>query len=207
MAYDNRTDHRSILTPAALGLQRHSPFAVASLIHDTLKDELAVLSISRLQDWMYKGFASIDVPNGRGTREVLEWLEEGKVLMSRELFCGGLDDISLDWEEGLLSREKALGYTQRIGTYIKIRLEPQLSDHRAVDDITSLTWFTTTLLHELGHAMLCRYSCQNACSDPGCRSLREDDTGPTYHGQAWQAIKRAIEKAWEERVGFEVDLE
>ena len=81
------------------------------MISDALKNKPTDPSNNPLKEWMYKGLARVDADDDESVREALRWLREGKILMSKEFFFGKLDDVSVNWERGMLHNMNAYGYT------------------------------------------------------------------------------------------------
>ncbi|KAK4626607.1 hypothetical protein CLAFUW4_04194 [Fulvia fulva] len=206
MTHFYRAEHHSTPSPSELGWQRHSPLAIAELVKNTIEIGTYELPDSALGHWLQHGIEKIGAQDGYGTEAVLEWLREGRLLMSQEYFCGKLDDVEVQWQAGLLQFYDSYGVTNGSGTHVRVWLEPQLDEHLREDSAAAMRSFASTLLHELCHAMLARYSCENGCNEGYCRSHWFVETGPSYHGTAWQAIKSRIETAWAERLGFEMRL-
>ena len=97
--------------------------------------------------------------------------------------------VSIQWSFfGANSSEQGRTLIQPDG--VLILLNPNHPRHRH-----NPTGILRTLLHELCHAFLGRYSCYGgtSCDTMECRLLCRHNYGTTGHGRAWQLLTKAIE--------------
>ena len=119
-------------------------------------------------------------------------LEKPLIIFSNLFFLGQLPSrtVRIEWcFFGATSREQGRTLIQPEG--VLILLNPHHNRHRR-----SPTGILCTLLHEMCHAFLGRYSCYQgaACGTSQCRTLCDQNYGSTGHGRAWQLLAKAIEE-------------
>lgn len=208
--------HRPHLPPTAntLQIQSHSPreladVVIASFLPDDLTDDKPLENENAFVAWTAEFIDMLNVQKLHGTFQALQKLEEGARIANRVFFLGALDDIEIYWEEDLQKHESAVGITypgqkQHPGDFF-IFLEPQPNSSWGDDDLPFC--IISTLMHEMCHAMLMKFSCENdSCGDSACRSLRAVETRNCGHGNAWWDIAEAIEIASPDMFGIALDL-
>ncbi|KAK4504343.1 hypothetical protein PRZ48_005259 [Zasmidium cellare] len=136
--------------------------------------------------------------------ESLRKLELIRDAVSKVVFCGALDGVSLEWGR-IGGNRPDYGVTEGYGADVKIGIRPF---PKAKSKEASAKEVVQTLLHELCHAMLMKYSCVNRlCGDQACMGKRELEEGKKGHGVAWRSLASFVESITEHVFGKELLLD
>lgn len=192
--------------PASLVLQSHRPIELV----EAVKAHAQLDAPSKQEEWQSE--LSLWLGNfrdvyERGFHETEEALREVKTLaevMSVVCFMNALSGVKIAWDEERPTRR--LGSTGGEGDSVDILLDPLpkgVKDAHAAADVV-----VGTLLHELCHAMLRKYSCENKhCQDKACHGQADLETGEKGHGTAWSELASYLERFSGEFFGQKLSLD
>lgn len=140
--------------------------------------------------------------NGPHSRDTsLAMLKTISNRVSKICFCCGLQRVEVRWEAMVNGFGSTGGYGDDVNIAID-RFPRGLSTHASAKEVVQ------TLLHELCHAMLRKFSCCNsACGDEACMGQREIEIGARGHGQAWKMLASFVEGLTEEMFGEQLSLD
>ncbi|KXT12627.1 hypothetical protein AC579_4230 [Pseudocercospora musae] len=190
--------HRPVTTAQDMRPRAHSGDDLVDFIMDLEEPNRS----KELNSWLKDLCSLIDVEGHSNTIEVRSLLETGKVLLSRVYFHGLLDTVPLTTEPDLSVNHNKYGSTSGWGYEVKMKIDPC----PVVDGCTLLgVHVASTLVHEMCHAFLDRYSCANrACGDEKCMGKLNVEYGQGGHGYTWNLLASVIDT--KVKGHFEVDL-
>lgn len=189
-----------------LRVHSHRPHAVVEAVKAYAMENAAEkqqLCLHRLPSMVERVCDLLREPVPQAQDEALVVLRNIRDIMTAVIFMDALDDVELRFRPGLLKEKGLLGCTKGYGASVYIELDP----FPQKGFLTRPEVVVPILLHELCHAMLAVFSCENKfCSDGCCHDERDLETGKRYHGTAWQDLAWFVQDLTKAYFGEEMDL-